>query len=84
MHPHRQHAKERMLERFGCDLTRHVLREMREQIQEGRAELVCRESSTRTLWRMRVQDMDVMAVYSSRTHQIVTVWPAEEGTGRDD
>lgn len=82
MHPHRLHAKARMQERFGCDLNRYLLREMREHIHEGRAELVCRESNTRTVWRMRVRDLDVMAVYSNRTHQIVTVWRPDAGGAR--
>ncbi len=71
----RMHARRRAEERYGLILHRRQLEEIAGLIRNGRAELLERQSHTRTKWRLSYQGRDLLVMYSSSTRQVITFLP---------
>ena len=67
------HSANRMYERFGVTMGKHMFREFVTDIQQGRAEFVQRRSNRVTLWRIVHEGHPIVCVYDKLRKTIVTV-----------
>ena len=73
----RRHAFHRFAERFGCGLSNVTYKEMIQQIQDGKATFVRKQSNRVSIWRLLYDDKVVRVAYDKERHQIVTFMPEE-------
>lgn len=71
------HAKRRFIERYGLEVNRKDLRFMINQIQNGKAKLIERQSHRVSKWRVKFADRNVYVVYDKMRKSIVTALPAD-------
>ena len=79
----RAHAKRRLQERYGIELTAELRRELLSQIRSGEAKFLERQSRRLTIHVVKVgEDVEIPVVYDSVRGEIVTVllqeWLEEE------
>lgn len=76
----RKHAKRRIRERYGISVNRHQLRDIAEQIRQGRALFVERQSNRVTRWVVEYQGKKILVIYDSLRGNVVTALPASAMT----
>lgn len=67
-----RHAKRRAIQRFGAALTATDIRSIVASIQSGAARFHLRQSNRVSLFEVRHSDRDMLAVYDSKRHTIIT------------
>ena len=78
----RMHAMRRFSERMGFGLSKEGYDDLVRQVQEGKAQFVCKQSNRVTVFRLRMDGKPVRIAYDKQRHQIVTFMP-EEAEGID-
>jgi DNA-binding transcriptional regulator YbjK len=71
------HSRIRLAERYGIPLERstHIFKQIRDDIQAGRARFIRRQSNSVTIWRARLDnDRHCTVVYSKARKSIITVY----------
>lgn len=79
------HAKKRVFERYGIELTNTDLDKMVKTIQSGDAEFIEGKTNTRVVHIVKYKKTEFRVLYSGTMKRIVTFLPLEEGenNGRD-
>ena len=72
------HVKYRSLERLGFEITTDTERRIVQQIQDGEAQHIEKQSSNRSLWRVQVNDHECDVVYDKKRSQLITILPSGE------
>ena len=67
-----KHAKRRAWQRFGLLLNRSDRKDIVLSSQKGEAELLGRQSIAKSIWVVKCQGRDMVAVYDKNRHAIVT------------
>lgn len=66
------HAKRRAMERFGVELTNKKFAAIVELIQGQKAKFLDRQSGHTTRWLIELEGREVIVVYDSKRHTLVT------------
>ena len=73
----RRHALQRFGERMGFGLSSETYNSLVEQIQQGKATFVRKQSNRVTVWRLYYEGKPVRVAYDKQRHLIVTFMPEE-------
>jgi len=68
-----RHAQQRARQRFG--LSKNAIEQLTKDIQQQKCKLLEKQSPIKTAWYAVVEEMEVVAIYDSRRHVIVTLFP---------
>lgn len=69
------HAKRRFIQRFGLFLSDQQYEQIVRDIQSQKAQFIEKQSNRVTLWRVIVEDNEVVVVYDKERKSISTVLP---------
>lgn len=72
-----KHAKQRALERYGIDLTRHKRQEIINKIQNGIAVLVRKQSHRVSIFSVKFEGQEVIVVYDRQRKTLASFLPIE-------
>ena len=67
------HALKRFEQRYNVQLGYNDYFKLVSLIQRNKAEFICQESSTRSMWKVRITGKFVRVIYDDIAHRIVTV-----------
>lgn len=69
------HARRRLKERFGIDLTRKLRRQIKDDIRRGRCQVLTRPSNRVTMYLVDVKGISMRVAYDRQRKEIITVLP---------
>ncbi len=71
------HAQERARERYGLNIYTADIRDIQDQIRDGRAVKVGLKGRITSIYQVVVQGIDAVVVYNRRTKLVITFLPLE-------
>lgn len=68
-----KHAQQRARQRFG--LSKNAIEQLTKDIQSQKCKLLEKQTAIKTVWYAVVEEMEIVAIYDSRRHVVITLIP---------